>query len=135
MLNCGANCSVTDQPIAALLEDLDQRGMLDDTLVVWGGEFGRPGLVPGNKKDETGHNPRGFTSWLAGGGVKRGFTYGATDQTGSRAVEGKIHFRDLHATILHLMGLRHDSLDYHFEGRNHRLTGPQGGKVITDIFA
>ena len=130
-----ANCSVTDQPIAALLEDLDQRGMLDDTLVVWGGEFGRPGLTPGDGKDQTGHNPRGFTFWMAGGGTKPGFTYGATDDTGSRAVKGKIHFRDLHATILHLMGLRHDELTYHFEGRKHRLTGPEGGKVITDIFA
>jgi len=130
-----ANCSVTDQPVAALLEDLDQRGMLEETLVVWGGEFGRPGLVPGDGKDETGHNPRGFTFWLAGGGVKRGFTWGATDGTGARAVEGRMHFRDLHATILNLMGLQHDALDYHFEGRRHRLTGPEGGKVVTDIFA
>lgn len=129
-----ANCSVTDKPIAALLEDLEQRGLLDDTLVIWGGEFGRPGLVPGGK-DETGHNPRGFTFWMAGGGVKRGFTHGATDETGVRAVAGKMHFRDLHATILHLMGLDHDSLDFHFEGRRHRLTGPQGGKVIREILA
>ena len=130
-----ANCSVTDAPIAALLEDLDQRGMLDDTLVVWGGEFGRPGLTPGDGKDQTGHNPRGFTFWMAGGGVKRGFSYGATDDTGARSVEGKIHFRDLHATILHLMGLPHDTLTYHHEGREHRLTQPQGGKVIDAIFA
>ncbi|MGY8671754.1 MAG: DUF1501 domain-containing protein [Verrucomicrobiia bacterium] len=130
-----ANCSVTDQPIAALLEDLDQRGMLGETLVVWGGEFGRPGLTPGDGKDQTGHNPRGFTFWLAGGGVKRGYTHGATDETGGRAVNGKMHFRDLHATILHLMGLQPDALTYHHEGRNHRLTGPNGGKVITDIFA
>ncbi|MFT4692694.1 MAG: hypothetical protein ACI9OD_004931 [Limisphaerales bacterium] len=130
-----ANCSVTDQPIAALLEDLDQRGMLGETLVVWGGEFGRPGLTPGDGKDQTGHNPRGFTFWLAGGGVKRGYTHGATDETGGRAVNGKMHFRDLHATILHLMGLQPDALTFHHEGRNHRLTGPNGGKVITDIFA
>ena len=130
-----ANCSVTDQPVAALLEDLDQRGLLDETLVVWGGEFGRPGLVPQDGKDETGHNPRGFTFWMAGGGVKRGFTWGATDETGSQAVEGRMHFRDLHATILHLMGLQHDQLNYHFEGRRHRLTGPEGGKVIADLFA
>jgi hypothetical protein len=130
-----ANCSVTDQPIAALLEDLDQRGMLGETLVVWGGEFGRPGLTPGDGQDQTGPNPRGFTFWLAGGGVKRGYTHGATDETGGRAVNGKMHFRDLHATILHLMGLQPDALTFHHEGRNHRLTGPNGGKVITDIFA
>ncbi len=90
--------------------------------------------MPGGK-DETGHNPRGFTFWMAGGGVKRGFTHGATDDTGVRAITGKMHFRDLHATILDLMGLDHDSLDYHFEGRRHRLTGPQGGKVIREILA
>ncbi|MFT5126045.1 MAG: hypothetical protein ACI97B_004698, partial [Verrucomicrobiales bacterium] len=90
-----ANCESTDAPIAALLEDLDQRGMLDDTLVVWGGEFGRPGLTPEDGKDETGHNANGFTFWLAGGGAKRGFVHGKTNGTGARAVEGKVHFRDL----------------------------------------
>lgn len=130
-----ANCRTTDRPVAALLEDLDQRGMLDDTLVVWGGEFGRPGLTPGNGKNETGHNYRGFTFWLAGGGVKGGYTHGATDGTGARAVKGKMHFRDLHATILHLMGLPHDSLSYPHEGREHRLTTPQGGKVAEAIIA
>lgn len=129
-----ANCKVTDAPIAALLDDLEQRGMLDDTLLVWGGEFGRPGLIPG-KKDETGHNANGFTFWLAGGGVKRGFTYGKTNETGARAVEGKVHFRDLHATILHLMGLPPNELTFHHEGRKHRLTGPEGGRVVTEIFA
>lgn len=130
-----ANCRTTDQPVAALLEDLEQRGMLDDTLVVWGGEFGRPGLTPGNGKNETGHNYRGFTFWMAGGGVKGGFTHGATDSTGARAVKGRMHFRDLHATILHLMGLPHDSLSYPHEGREHRLTTPQGGKVAAEIIA
>ncbi len=130
-----ANCESTDAPIAALLEDLDQRGMLDDTLVVWGGEFGRPGLKPSDKKDETGHNPSGFTFWLAGGGVKRGIAYGRTDQTGGKAVEGRVHFRDLHATILHLLGLEHDRLTFPHQGRQHRLTGPEGGRVVTEIFA
>lgn len=130
-----ANCEATDAPIAALLGDLRNRGMLDDTLVVWGGEFGRPGLTPDNGKDETGHNHRGFTFWLAGGGVKSGFAYGKTDPTGSRAVEGKVHFRDLHATILHLLGLPHDRLVYQHGGREHRLTGPEGGKVVDEILA
>ncbi|MCP4846376.1 MAG: DUF1501 domain-containing protein [Verrucomicrobiaceae bacterium] len=130
-----ANCETTDAPIAALLGDLESRGLLDDTLVVWGGEFGRPGLVPGNKKDETGHNPHGFTFWLAGGGVKRGYVHGSTDETGARAVEGKVHFRDLHATILHLLGLDHEKLTYHHAGREHRLTGPKGGKVATGLVA
>ena len=85
-----ANCESTDAPIAALLGDLDQRGLLEDTLVVWGGEFGRPGLMPSDKKDETGHNPNGFTFWLAGGGVKPGFAYGMTDDTGAKAVDGKL---------------------------------------------
>lgn len=130
-----ANCDTVDAPIAALLRDLDQRGLLDDTLVVWGGEFGRPGLTPEDGKDETGHNHRGFTFWLAGGGVKSGFVHGRTDDTGAQAVEGKVHFRDLHATILHLMGLQHDRLTYFHEGREHRLTGPEGGKVVHEIFA
>ena len=128
-----ANCESTDAPIAALLEDLDQRGLLEDTLVVWGGEFGRPGLKPGDKKDETGHNAKGFTFWLAGGGVKAGLAHGRTDDTGARAVEGKVHFRDLHATILHLLGLEHDKLSFHHQGRLHRLTGPLGGAVVKEI--
>ncbi len=131
-----ANCLGTDAPIAALLQDLEERGMLEDTLVVWGGEFGRPGIVPGEKdKNATGHNANGFTFWLAGGGVKPGFTYGATDPTGARAVDGKIHFRDLHATILHLLGVPPNDLTYRYAGRDHRLTGPEGGRVVTDIFA
>ena len=130
-----ANCETTDAPIAALLEDLGQRGLLEDTLVVWGGEFGRPGLTPNDGKNETGHNARGFTFWLAGGGVKGGYVHGSTNATGAQAVEGKVHFRDLHATILHLLGLEHDQLTYHHEGRDHRLTGPDGGKVVTEIMA
>lgn len=130
-----ANCESTDAPIAALLEDLEQRGLLEETLVVWGGEFGRPGLVPETKKDETGHNARGFTFWMAGGGIKRGLTYGKTDPTGARAVEGKVHFRDLHATILHQLGLQHDRLTFHQGNREFRLTGTEGGNVVHDIIA
>lgn len=130
-----ANCASTDAPIAALLEDLEQRGLLEDTLVVWGGEFGRPGLTPGDGKDQTGHNARAFTFWLAGGGVKAGFTHGRTNETGAECVEGKVHFRDLHATILHLLGLDHDQLAVTQGGRNIRLTGLQGGKVVKEILA
>lgn len=129
-----ANCEVTDAPIAALLDDLEMRGLLEDTLVVWGGEFGRPGLTPDDGKDETGHNYRGFTFWLAGGGFKGGYTHGTTDETGARAVEGKVHFRDLHATILHALGLEHDQLSFQHEGRQHRLTGPEGGEVVPELF-
>jgi len=129
-----ANCEATDKPIAALLEDLDQRGMLEDTLVVWGGEFGRPGLTPDNGKDATGHNANGFTFWMAGGGVKGGLAYGKTNETGARAVEGKVHFRDLHATIFALMGLSPNDLKYNHAGRDHRLTGPEGGRVVSEIF-
>ncbi|MCG6158267.1 DUF1501 domain-containing protein [Rubinisphaera margarita] len=130
-----ANCQATDAPIAALLDDLKLRGMLDDTLVVWGGEFGRPGIKPEDKSDATGHNSRGFTFWLAGAGVKGGYVHGKTDDTGSRAVEGKVHFRDLHATILHALGLPPNELKYWHAGRDHRLTGPEGGQVVSDLFA
>ncbi len=130
-----ANCAATDAPIAALLADLRERGLLEDTLVVWGGEFGRPGLTPDDGKDETGHNHRGFTFWLAGAGVKRGHVHGKTNETGSAAVEGKVHFRDLHATILHALGLEANELTYWYAGRNHRLTGPEGGKVVSALFA
>lgn len=130
-----ANCQATDKPIAALLQDLDERGMLDDTLVIWGGEFGRPGLIPETKTDESGHNHRGFTFWLAGGGVKRGIVHGKTNETGAISVENQVHFRDLHATILHLVGLDHDKLSIVHGGRMQRLTGTDGGKVVKAILA
>lgn len=130
-----ANCETVDAPIAALLEDLAARGLLDDTLLVWGGEFGRPGLTPEDGKDETGHNEKGFTFWLAGGGVKAGHVHGRTSDTGARAVEGKVHFRDLHATILHLLGLSHDQLTFQHGGRTHRLTGPEEAVVVDELFA
>jgi hypothetical protein len=130
-----ANCDTIDAPTAALLDDLDRRGLLDDTLIVWGGEFGRPGVVPDSGEDESGHNHRGFTFWLAGGGVKQGYVHGKTHETGSHTVEGKVHFHDLHATILHLLGLPANDLTFHYEGRDHRLTGPDGGKVVEALFA
>ena len=130
-----ANCVSTDEPIAALLDDLDERGLLEDTLVVWGGEFGRPGLTPGDGKDQTGHQHRAFTFWLAGGGVKPGHVHGATNETGTDCVDGKVHFRDLHATILHLLGLDHDNLAVVSGGRRVRLTGLQGGSVVKQILA
>lgn len=130
-----ALCDTTDAPIAALLDDLEMRGLLDDTLVVWGGEFGRPGLMPGDKKNQTGHNPSGFTFWLAGGGAKPGYTHGRTDETGAKAVDGRVHFHDLHATILHLLGLDHEKLTYLHQGRYHKLTGPEKASVIHDIVA
>lgn len=130
-----ANCETVDAPIAALLQDLNQRGLLEETLVVWGGEFGRPGLTPNNGKDETGHNSNGFTFWMAGGGTKQGYVHGKTDEKGSRAIDGKVHFRDLHATILHALGLPPNDLTYFYQGRDHRLTGPEGGKVVEQLFA
>ncbi len=115
-----ANCGATDQPLAALLTDLKQRGMLHDTLVIWGGEFGR---TPHAKKaDGRDHNSSGFSFWMAGGGVKGGMRYGATDEHGIAAIEDKMHFHDLHATILHLLGLDHERLTYNYAGRDFRLT-------------
>jgi len=130
-----ANCEATDGPIGALLGDLRQRGLLEDTLVIWGGEFGRPGLTPEVKKDETGHNANGFTFWMAGGGMKGGYVHGRTDDKGARAVDGKVHFRDLHATILRALGLPANDLTFWYQGRDHRLTGPEGGEVVADVFA
>lgn len=130
-----ANCATTDAPIAALLDDLSERGLLEDTLVIWGGEFGRPGLTPGQDKDQTGHQHRAFTFWLAGGGVKGGHAHGSTNENGSTVVEGAVHFRDLHATILHLLGLDHENLAIVSGGRRIRLTGLQGGKVVNEILS
>ncbi|HJN12325.1 MAG TPA: DUF1501 domain-containing protein [Pirellulaceae bacterium] len=121
-----------DQGIAALLNDLKQRGMLEDTLVIWGGEFGRAPTSEGQKGRD--HDHYGFTTWLAGGGVKPGFSYGATDEFGLTAVENRVHVHDLHATILHLMGLDHTKLTYRYSGRDFRLTDVHG-KVVHEILA
>jgi hypothetical protein len=125
-------CNEIDLPIAGLLNDLKQRGMLQDTLVVWGGEFGRtPDAQNGDGRD---HNHKGYTTWMAGGGARGGFSYGATDETGREAVEDKCHIHDWHATILHLLGLHHEQLTYRYAGRNFRLTDVYG-KVIEKILA
>jgi hypothetical protein len=125
-----------DGPAAALLKDLKQKGMLDDTLVIWGGEFGRTVVRDRNGGGTPGrdHNGRGFCAWLAGGGVKGGMTYGATDEFGSRAVENKVHIHDLHATILQLLGFDHTKLTYRYNGRDFRLTDNYGN-VVKDIIA
>ncbi|WP_166830053.1 DUF1501 domain-containing protein [Thalassoroseus pseudoceratinae] len=125
-------CKSIDQPIAALLGDLKQRGLLDDTLVIWGGEFGRtPTSENGNGRD---HNHHGFSMWLAGGGVRGGMTYGETDEFGFKAVENKMHVHDLHATVLHLLGLDHERLTYRHAGRDFRLTDVHG-RVVQEILA
>jgi hypothetical protein len=125
-----------DGPAAALLTDLRQRGLLDSTLVLWGGEFGRTVTRDRNGNDNPGrdHNHRAFTVWLAGGGVKGGLVYGATDEFGARAVENKVHVHDLHATILRLLGFDHERLTYRYNGRDFRLTDVYG-KVVHGILA
>jgi hypothetical protein len=122
------NCKDTDQASAALVQDLKQRGMLDDTLVVWGGEFGRTPMVQGGN-DGRDHHPNAFTMWLAGGGVKRGAVLGETDDLGFNVVREKVHVHDLHATILHLLGFDHKKLTYRSQGRDFRLTDVHGNVV------
>ncbi len=127
----GDHATAVDKPIAALLADLKQRGLLDDTIVWWGGEFGR---TPYAEKNGTGrdHNPGGFTVWVAGGGFKPGLSYGATDEFGAAAVENKVHMHDLHATMLHQLGLDHEKLTYRYAGRDFRLTDVHG-HVVKDV--
>ena len=127
------NAKEVDLPIAGLLTDLKQRGMLDDTLIWWGSEFGRTPTAEGTR-DGRDHNPEGFTMWLAGGGVKGGMTYGATDDYGYYAAHKKVHVHDLHATILHALGLDHERLTYRYAGRDFRLTDV-AGNVVHDVFA
>ncbi len=128
----GANCASVDQPISALLTDLKQRGLLKDTLVIWGGEFGRTPHAQGT--DGRDHNNKAFTMWMAGGGVKGGLAHGVTDEYGYEAVENKVHVHDLHATILHLLGLDHERLTYNYAGRDFRLTDVKGN-VVKEIMA
>jgi hypothetical protein len=127
-----ANNTAIDKPIAALLEDLKNRGMLEDTLIVWGGEFGRTPMT--SEGGGSGHNAAGFSFFLAGGGVKGGINHGKTDETGRTAVENKVHVHDLHATMLHLLGLDHEKLTYRYAGRDFRLTDVYGS-VVHDIIA
>ncbi len=124
----------TDQPIAGLLEDLQQRGLLESTLVIWGGEFGRLPIAQTGNQPGRDHNPHANTFWMAGGGVKGGVSYGETDEVGYRAAVDRVHVNDLHATILQLLGLDHTKLTYLFSGRQFRLTDV-GGEVISDIIA
>src|SRR5262245_5780107 len=123
----GNKAASVDKPIAGLLRDLKSRGLLKDTLVLWGGEFGRTPYAQG--RDGRDHNHRGFTMWMAGGGVKGGFSHGATDDYGYEAVDGKVHIHDWHATILHLLGLDHEKLTYRYAGRDMRLTDVKGNVV------
>jgi hypothetical protein len=129
----GDHALAVDKPIAGLLADLKRRGLLEDTLIWWGGEFGR---TPYAEKNGTGrdHNPGGFTVWLAGGGVKPGLSFGATDDYGHHAVTDKVHMHDLHATILHLLGINHEKLTFQYAGRNFRLTDVHG-RVVKELFA
>jgi hypothetical protein len=127
-----ANCAATDLPSAGLLRDLKSRGLLHDTLVVWGGEFGRTPTA--ENADGREHHPFGFTMWLAGGGIKGGLAYGATDEYGWHAVQDKVHVHDLHATVLHLMGINHERLTYRYAGRDYRLTDV-AGNVVKAILA
>jgi hypothetical protein len=128
-----ANGNAIDKPIAALIQDLKDRDMLKDTLIVWGGEFGRTPMSDGSKKG-SGHNAAGFTFWMAGGGVQGGQRYGLTDPTGRTSIENKVHIHDLHATMLHLLGLDHKKLTYRYGGRDFRLTNVYGD-VVHDIIA
>jgi uncharacterized protein (DUF1501 family) len=130
-------CRLCDGPTAALINDLKRRGMLQDTLVVWGGEFGRTPMFQGKGQNAgRDHHIRGFSMWLAGGGIRGGITYGATDELGYNAVENVVHVRDLHATMLHLLGIDHRRLTYRFQGLDSRLTGVvKTAHVITDCLA
>jgi len=128
------NCKATDQSTAALIRDLKQRGLLEDTLVIWGGEFGRTPMVQGGGDDGRDHHPNCFTMWLAGGGVKPGVTVGESDDFGFNATKDKVHVNDLHATILHLLGFDHTKLTYRFQGRDFRLTDVHG-EVVEKLLA
>lgn len=137
--NLKLHCPEVDRPIAALLTDLERRGLLEETLVVWGGEFGRMPVTEtfntGGKTGGRDHNPKGFTYWLAGGGVKGGTSYGETDELGEGAAVNPHHLRDLHATILHLMGLNHEHLTFFYGGLDNKLTGVIPAEVIQGILA
>jgi hypothetical protein len=128
------NCEDTDRPSAALVKDLKQRGLLDDTLVLWGGEFGRTPMVEGGGNDGRDHHPNAFSMWMAGGGIKPGLTLGQTDDFGFNVAQDRVHVHDLHATLLHLLGFDHTRLTFKFQGRNFRLTDVHG-KVVEKLLA
>jgi uncharacterized protein (DUF1501 family) len=130
------NCKATDQGSAALIKDLKRRGLLDDTLVIWGGEFGRTPMVESNaalgRSLGRDHHPQAYTMWLAGGGLRKGFTFGATDDLGFHVAKDPVHIHDLQATILHLLGFDHEKLTFRYAGRDFRLTDVHG-KVVKGI--
>jgi hypothetical protein len=129
-------CGLTDRPTWALITDLKQRGLLDETLIVWGGEFGRTPMFQGKgKQPGRDHHIKGFSMWLCGGGVQGGLTYGATDELGYNAVESPVHVRDLHATMLHLLGINHTRLTYKYAGLDFRLTGVEQAKVLHKVLS
>lgn len=128
-------CGLTDKPTYALLTDLKQRGMLDDTLIVWGGEFGRTPMFQGKGGVGRDHHIKGFSMWLAGGGIRGGITHGATDEIGYNAVDNIVHIRDLHATMLHLLGIDHHRFKFKFQGLDMRLTGVEPARVVREILA
>jgi hypothetical protein len=128
-------CGLTDRPTWALLTDLKQRGLLDDTLVIWGGEFGRTPMFQGKGGPGRDHHIKGFSMWLAGGPIKGGLTYGATDDLGYNAVENVVHVRDLHATLLHLLGIDHERFTFKYQGLDTRLTGVEKARVLKEVLA
>lgn len=131
-------CRDVDQGCYALISDLKRRGMLDDTLVIWGGEFGRTIYSQGTLNDRTygrDHHPRAFSVWMAGGGIKGGMTYGTTDEYGYNIIENPVHIRDLHATLLHQLGVDHERMTYKYQGLDNRLTGVEPARIVTDILA
>lgn len=128
-------CGLTDRATWALVTDLKQRGLLEDTLVIWGGEFGRTPMFQGKGGAGRDHHIKGFSMWMAGGGIKGGISYGATDELGYHAVDDVVHVRDLHATMLHLLGIRHDRFTFPFQGLDTKLTGVEKARVVTDLIA
>ena len=125
------SAKLCDQATGALLEDLRQRGMLQDTLIVWGGEFGRTPMAQGSGGRD--HHIKGYSMWMAGGGIRGGMAYGATDDFGYNAVENRVHIRDFHATLLHLLGIDHNRFSYKFQGLDFRLTGVEEAHVLHDV--
>ena len=137
--NVKKNCANTDQPAAALIKDLKERGLLDSTLVIWGGEFGRTPMVEASvalgRSQGRDHHPQAFTMWMAGGGIKGGVTHGATDEMGFNIVDGEVHVPDLHATILHQLGIDHEHLTFQSAGLDFKLTGVEPCRVVKEILA
>jgi uncharacterized protein (DUF1501 family) len=128
-------CGLTDRPTWALLTDLKQRGLLEDTLVIWGGEFGRTPMFQGKGGAGRDHHIKGFSMWMAGGGIKGGVSHGATDELGYHAEKDVVHVRDLHATMLHQLGIKHDNFSYQYQGLDMRLTGVEKAKVVRPVLA